>query len=210
MPDLLKSLGIDVYALTDSDTDEARTFTTYAGYRSALREHVQEEFGPNPYPRLLAELEARGLARLASKPAACDKDSLRKLLLNAWSSELALHSVDLDDAKRVWLENQWAHVKAYYAASRMAGAWLLARDGHVPDTHSGLLRAISAQVAGTRLYPAPWSLCCVALHPGPGYLGFPRKPATGGRPSPRPHGLRSAVSWGWPARADTPHGGKLC
>ena len=178
MRDLLKSLGIDVYALADSDTDDARTFTTYAGYWSALREHVQEEFGPYPYPRLLAELESRGLSRLSSKPAACDKEPLRKLLLNAWS-ELALHSVDLKDAKRVWLENQWAHVKAYYAASRMAGAWLLARDGHVPENHAGLLRAVSAQISGMRLYPAPWSLCCVALHPAPAYVGFPREPATG-------------------------------
>lgn len=179
MPDLLKSLGIDVYALTDSDSDDARTFTTYAGYWSSLRDHVQDAFGPYPYTRLLAELESRGLSRLASKPAACDTNPLRKLLLNAWSSELALHIVDLDDTKRVWLENQWAHVKAYYAASHMARAWLLARDGNVPENHAALLRAISAQASGMHLYPPPWSLCCEALHPAPTYLGFPRTPATG-------------------------------
>jgi hypothetical protein len=179
MPDLLKSLGIDVFALTDSDTDEARTFTTYAGYWSALGQHIEEEYGAYPYPRLLLELESRGLSRLASKPASCDEKPLRELLLNAWSSELALHSVNLDDAKRLWLENQWAQVKAYYAASRVAGAWLLARDGNVPDNHSGLLRAIAAQVSGTRLYPAPWSLCCSALRPAPAYRGFPCEPSTG-------------------------------
>lgn len=127
----------------------------------------------------MAELESRGLARLASKPASCDKKPLRELLLNAWSSELALHSVDLNDAKRLWLENQWAQVKAYYASSRVAGAWLLARDGNVPENHSGLLRAIAAQVSAMRLYPMPWALCCTSLVPSPTYSGFASEPSTG-------------------------------
>jgi hypothetical protein len=116
MPDLLKSLGLDVYALTDADTDEAHTFTTYAGYWAALAEHVREEYGQFPYPGLLEELEDRGLSRLASKKGAGDEGEVRSLLLNAWSSELALYDVDLDNTKRLWLANQWAQVKSYYRA----------------------------------------------------------------------------------------------
>jgi hypothetical protein len=81
MPDLLKSLGLDVYALTDADTDEAHTFTTYAGYWAALAEHVREEYGQFPYPGLLEELEDRGLSRLASKKGAGDEGEVRSLLL---------------------------------------------------------------------------------------------------------------------------------
>jgi hypothetical protein len=176
MPDLLKSLGLDVYALTDADTDEAHTFTTYAGYWAALAEHVREEYGQFPYPGLLEELEDRGLSRLASKKGAGDEGEVRSLLLNAWSSELALYDVDLDNTKRLWLANQWAQVKSYYACTRMAGAWLLARDGTLPESHSGLLRAISAQVTGTRLYTCPWSLSCSRRHPSPEYLGFSKQP----------------------------------
>lgn len=175
MPDILKSLGLDVYALTDADTDEARTFTTYAGYWVALVEHVEQEFGMFPYPELLAELERRGLTKLVSKQAACDEQQLRSLLLNAWSSELAMYDVELDNP-RLWLSNQWAQVKAYYASTRMAGAWLLARDGKVPENHAGLLRAMSAQVTGQRLYPCPWSLCCTRRYPTAEYAGFAREP----------------------------------
>jgi hypothetical protein len=175
MPDLLKSLGLDVYALTDSDTDEARTFTTYSGYWLALVEHVEREFGMFPYPDLLAELERRSLTNLASKQAACDEDQLRSLLLNAWSSELAMYDVELDNP-RLWLSNQWAQVKSYYASTRMAGAWLLTRDGKAPENHAGLLRAMSAQVAAQRLYPSPWSLCCTRRYPAAEYAGFPREP----------------------------------
>jgi hypothetical protein len=175
MPDVLESLGLDVYALTDADTDEARTFTTYSGYWLALVEHLEQEFGMFPYPELLAELERRGVIKLASKQTACDEQQLRSLLLNAWSSELAMYDVDLDNP-RLWLSNQWAQVKSYYASTRMAGAWLLARDGNAPESHAGLLRAISAQVVGQRLYPCPWSLCCRSRYPRAQYLGFPRQP----------------------------------
>lgn len=175
MPALLKSLGLDVYALTDSGTEEARTFTTYSGYWLSLVEHVEQEFGMFPFPRLLAELERRGLTNLASKQASCNEQQLRSLLLNAWSSELAMYDVELD-SPRLWLSNQWAQVKAYYATTRMAGAWLLARDGKVPENHGGLLRAMSAQVTGQRLYPSPWSLCCTRRHPTAQYAGFSRNP----------------------------------
>jgi len=175
MPDLLKSLGLDVYALTDSDTDEAHTFTTYSGYWTALMEHVHEEFGMFPYPNLLSDLQARGLSKLASKPASCDEQPLRSLLLNAWSSELAMYDVELENP-RLWLSNQWAQVKAYYANTRMATAWLLARDGKAPDNHARLLRAIAAQVSGQSLYPPPWSLCCTRRYPAAKYSGFAREP----------------------------------
>jgi hypothetical protein len=177
MPDILKSLGLDVYAFTDADTDEAHTFTTYSGYWSALMEHIEQEFGLFPYPNLLVELEARGLTKLASKRAACDEQMLRSLLLNAWSSELAMYDVELDNP-RLWLSNQWAQVKAYYANTRMATAWLLARDGRAPDNHARLLRAIAAQVSGQQLYPAPWSLGCTRRYPDPAYSGFARDPKT--------------------------------
>lgn len=173
---MLKSLGLDVYALTDSDTDEARTFTTYSGYWAALAEHVDTDFGNPSFDTLLEELDGRGLTRLASKPAACGDAELRSVLLNAWSSELALYDVDLDNAERLWLANQWAQVKSYYATSRAATAWLLARNGNAPENHTKLLRAISADITGMQLYPSPWSLCCSMRHPNPSYLGFPAEP----------------------------------
>ena len=43
-------------------------------------------------------------------------------------------------------------------------------------THRGLLNAVSAQVTGSRLYPAPWDLHCSSLHPVPKYWGFTNPP----------------------------------
>jgi hypothetical protein len=176
VPDILKNLGLDVYALTDADTNEARTFTTYSGYWAALAEHIDTDFGGPPFDALLTELEGRGLRKLSSKPASCSDDELRSVLLNAWSSELALYDVDLDNAERLWLANQWAQVKSYYATSRAGTAWLLARNGNAPENHTKLLRAISADITGMQLYPSPWALCCTGRYPDPSYDGFPSKP----------------------------------
>jgi hypothetical protein len=175
MSSLVDPGGFDVFALTDADTDEARTFTTYSGYWLALVEHVEHQFGMFPYPKLLAELNARGLTSLASKPSRTNHESLRGLLLNAWSSELAMYDVELNNP-RLWLSNQWAQVKAYYANTRMATAWLMARDGNAPDNHARLLRAISAQVTQQQLFPCPWSLCCTSRFPEAKYTGFAAPP----------------------------------
>src|SRR5881409_1299331 len=65
MPDLLKSLGLDVYALTDADTDEAKAFTTYLGYWVSLAEHIEQLYGDPPCDALNANLQASGLSRLS-------------------------------------------------------------------------------------------------------------------------------------------------
>lgn len=174
MPHGLRKL--DVYALTDADSDEARTFTTYSGYWLALADHIAEEHGSPPFDGLLIELESRGLRKLSSKPASCDPAALRSVLLNAWSSELALYDVDLTNTERLWLANQWAQVKSYYATSRAGTAWLLARNGNAPENHTKLLRAIAADVTGTRYYPCPWNLCCSSVSPSATYLGFATTP----------------------------------
>jgi hypothetical protein len=70
VPEILKNLGLDVYALTDADTDEPRTFTTNSGYWVALAGHIHAGFGSPPFAALLAELDGRGLRKLSSKPAA--------------------------------------------------------------------------------------------------------------------------------------------
>jgi hypothetical protein len=174
--DILKSLGFDVFAFTDADSDEAKAFTTYLGYWVSLAEYVDELYGDPPFEKLHTDLQANGLARLASKPLAAGEDLLRSALLSAWSSELALYLVDLEDVERLWLGNQWAQVQSYYATSRAASAWLHARDGQAPETHAALLRAMATQVTTSNLYPLPWSLTCNALHPTPTYGGFPTQP----------------------------------
>lgn len=176
MPDILKSLGLDVYAFTDSDTDEAKAFTTYLGYWVSLAAQIEQLYGEPPFATLLGELENRGLAKLSGKPLAGDADALRSVLLNAWSSELALYLVDLDQTEKLWLGNQWSQVQSYYATSRAASGWLLAHCGAVPETHAKLLNSVGAQVTGMRLYPQPWALTCSSVVPSAAYDGFPAAP----------------------------------
>lgn len=174
----LKKLGDhDIYALLDSTSPEARTFTTYLGYWNAISSMIHERWTDDPYVSLLADLQGRKAYRkLQGKKSQAAEDDLRGMLLNAWSSELALYLVQLEDAERLWLANQWAHVQSYYAVSRMASAWFCARNGDVLDTHRGLLRSVSAQITDTQLMPYPWSLVCEVSEPTARYAGFVRSP----------------------------------
>jgi len=170
--------NLDVYALVDADTAEAKAFTTYLHYWISLAELITAGFGTFPFPAILTEFESdKAYRALPSKAAACDLTIVRSLMLNAWNSELALHLVDLNDTGRLWVANHWGQVQSYYATSRAATAWLAARDGTAPDRHRALLNALAAQITSTRLYPAPWSLFCSALDLAPVYGNFPSPPA---------------------------------
>jgi hypothetical protein len=167
---------LDVYALVDADSGEAKTFTTYLNYWLALSGLVTRTYGPAPYDRLLTTLQEQPSFRsLCGKKTGLDAGALRSLLLNAWNSELALHLIELTDADRLWVANQWGQVQSYFATSRSASAWNLVRDGTAPERHRALLNSLAAQFSGTRLYPVPWNLTCTSLFP-PTWAGFPFPP----------------------------------
>jgi len=168
---------LDVYAIVDQDTDEARTFTTYLGYWDCLAELVTRVHGKDPYASILSALRAnRVVTGLSGRPFSGPTAALRELLLNAWNSELTLYLVDPGDPK-LQTANQWNSVYAYYATGRAAVAWLVARDGVAPSAHRPLLRALAAQVSGRNpLFPEPWSLACTRLDPI-AYTGFATAPS---------------------------------
>jgi hypothetical protein len=164
---------INLYALVDADSDEARAFTTYMGYWTCLADHLQHHYGDDCPQNLLSELQGRqGFRSLPSQGRPADPGKIRELLLNGWTSELRLSLIEVSDRKRLTLANHGAPVDAYYATSRHATAWLCMRDGNAPATHRGLLNAIGSQIKGSCLYPQPWNLYCIAVEPQAVYGGF--------------------------------------
>src|SRR4051794_903338 len=106
MPPGLRFADLDLYALLDADTDEARTFTTYLGYWLCLAEHIQELYGDDPPDGILRELQGRrALRRLAGQGKPPNPAQVRELLLNAWTSELRMHLIPAEDTGRLWLSN---------------------------------------------------------------------------------------------------------
>lgn len=173
----IRFADLDLFALLDSDSDEAKTFTTYLGYWLCLAEQVQETHGDEPAASVLAALRALPSFRaLPGKGPPRNPEQVRSLLLNGWTSEGRLHLIDIEDTKRLWLANHGAPIDAYYASSRMASAWLCIRDGAIPETHGKLLRAVSALIVGQRLLPYPWNLTCSSVTPSPVYDSFPSAP----------------------------------
>ncbi|MDP9387493.1 MAG: hypothetical protein M3Q48_06060 [Actinomycetota bacterium] len=170
---------VDVFAFVDADTDEARAFTTYAGYVGAFNDLITDAYGvSDPYPAIATALDRNGrLTRLRNKPYRGEARPVQSLLINGWLSELHLHLVDGNDAGVVRVANHAAGVHAYYATTRAASAWLHVLNGTVPTNHAGCLDQIGQLVAkGAALYPHPWTLACTATRPGPSYAGFSTPP----------------------------------
>lgn len=171
---------VDTYAFIDADSDEAKAFTTYLGYVRAIDDLITDRYGAGSYALLRLALDVDGrLTKLRAKPFQGDPTLLRSLLLNAWISEMHLHTVDDTDPGRVRISNHAAPVHSYYASSRMAMAWLAVLKGSAPTTHSTLLATVSKTIGGMiGLYPTPWGLRCSALEGTAVYRGFPAPPAT--------------------------------
>lgn len=172
---------VDVFAFLDADSDEAKTFFTYAGYIRAFSDLITDTYGAaNRYPAIVSELDRNGrLTRLRSRRYGGDHSPVASLLVNAWLSELHLHLVDSYDAGVVRIANHSAPVHAYYATTRVASAWLHVLNGTVPTTHAGCLEQVGRLIhSSTALYPFPWILACAALKPSPSYTNFKTPPQT--------------------------------
>lgn len=170
---------VDVFAFLDADSNEAKAFTTYAGYVGAFSELIVGRYGSqDPYPAIVGALDRKGrLTRLTGKLYGGPANPVAALLINAWLSELHLHLVDSSNAGVVRIANHAAPVHTYYATTRAASAWLQVLNGAVPTTHAGCLDQIGQLVAtGGSLYPDPWILACTALRPVHTYNGFPSPP----------------------------------
>ncbi|WP_420451785.1 hypothetical protein [Ilumatobacter sp.] len=156
--------GLDVYALVDSDSDEARAFTTYLGYWDCLARAVEAEFGSDPIPQLVSDVASRSaFQKLQNRAFAGSSEVLKGLLLNGWNSEQNLYLVDPDDP-RASIQTQWINVFAYYSSGRAALAWLLVQNGSAPTSHRALLKSLAA-LTRSSLIPAPWDRRCESHRP---------------------------------------------
>lgn len=167
--------GLDVFAFVDSDTSEAKTFTTYMGYWGAIAGAIEDQYGSDSRTALVQRLRDRRLVkRLGAARYRGDQAELRQLLLGAWTQELGLYAVD-DDDPRLMLQNLWNNVYAYYATSRAAAAFLLVRNSAPAPNHRKLLRSLAAIVQNSALLPRPWSLSCTDAQ-APSFSGFGVEP----------------------------------
>ncbi len=163
--------NLDVYALVDADTAEAKAFTTYMGYWGAIAGVIEDRYGLEYHQPLVNDLKGRRpVKKLTGKPFKGDEQVLRELLLGAWTQELGLYAVD-DDDPRLMLQNLWNNVYAYYATSRAAASFLLVRDSKAPKNHRKTLSALASIVEGSRVFPQPWSLACTG-HVALSFRGF--------------------------------------
>ena len=181
---------LDVFALLDADSAEAKAFTTYMGYWGAIAGVIEDRYGFEYHQPLVADLRSRRpVKKLSCRLFKGDERALSELLLGAWTQELGLYSVDDDDA-RLMLQNLWNNVYAYYATSRAAAGFLLVRNNTAPTSHRKTLKALSDIVKSSTTFPQPWSLACTRYAPL-SFKGFDYAPGEVSNlaANPNPYGL---------------------
>lgn len=145
-----------------TDADAARALTTYRNYLAALGSFMRAEYG-NPSDRLQRVAETQnqlpGFQSIA-KTAAYSTVAVRKLLFNAWHTEVVLNLPEFfSDPGLIRFTNQWAPVQAYYAIYSLWRAWFLLQQS-AASTHVQCLRSASALVRERHALPVPWDHAC--------------------------------------------------
>lgn len=166
---------LDVYALVDADSNEAKQFQTYSFYWRQLERAIEQTYGADPVPAVAAVVTGtKAFRRLSATQYTGSADTLTHLLHNSWANELMLYVVD-DGDPRLLLAVQWQNVYVYYATGMSAMAWLCVRDGAPPKAHRRLLDGLAAQISTSQLIPPPWNLH-LAAHQPPEWRGFAAAP----------------------------------
>ena len=148
-------------AMTDSNA--AERFLTYRYYLRALaglagfgHPTVASE---SVYPALSQRITAMDSLGHRSK-SDCDKQTLKRSLMNAWGTELLLslsgeYAVD-DELLRV--TNNWSAVQLYYVFYHATQALIVARGGERPDSHPKTLKLFMDMWTMRPLQCLPWTL----------------------------------------------------
>lgn len=155
-------------SLADLDLEQPEEFfpfETYKNYLQSLSLYIATHYGSgaNCFSALRETCIQHGVLAGAQKLAhdTGRLEEIKKLLFNAWSTELVLALPSTISAEFVKYANHWSPVQAYYAVYLALQAYFRSIPlAPPPRDHSGSLRTISARIKGGNVFPPFWNVCC--------------------------------------------------
>lgn len=159
-------MNYDDLGLAELDIpEEAFDFKTYKNYFGSLSIYVHKTYGTGTdcFKNLKAACESQGaFARIQMAPFSTTiLEEIKKLLFNAWNSEIVLALPSSISPEFVKYANHWSPVQAYYAVYLAIQAFFRSvRLESPPNNHAKSLRTISEYVTRQNLFPPYWNVCC--------------------------------------------------
>ena len=144
--------------------DEFFHFETYKNYISGLALYINECYGGSPdcFPRLKAAVVRQQVLPQIS-PIVVSGDFLeeiKKLLFNAWNTELVLVLPSSISREFTKCANHWSPVQAYYSIYLALQAYFRSCRLTPPKDHSAALSTIATHIRNQDLFPPFWNVCC--------------------------------------------------
>jgi len=149
----------------DQQPEESFSFRTYKNYLQSLSGFVTERYGSSPgcFSRLKAQCTQQGIFSgvQATTVNSQTKEDIKKLLFNAWNTELVLALPAAISPDFIKYANHWSPVQAYYAVYLSLQAYFRSCGLQAPPRdHTASLNTISARVCEQNVFPPFWSVCC--------------------------------------------------
>lgn len=144
--------------------EEFFPFETYKNYISSLALYIRNRHGnpPDCFQGLKSRLAGQGI--LSSIPltpiSGALLEEIKKLLFNAWNTELVLVLPSSISGEFAKYANHWSPVQAYYSTYLALQAYFRCRGLTPPRDHSAALNMIAAQIYKENLFPTFWNVCC--------------------------------------------------
>ncbi|MFA5112913.1 MAG: hypothetical protein WC529_01305 [Candidatus Margulisiibacteriota bacterium] len=148
---------------------DPQEFTVYKNYIVALDLLIRKLF-KDDY-RLLRDSFNK---RLNNVDCSNDLDILRKLLYNAWNTEVLLNLPSRFDNQYIRLTNHWAPVQGYYVLYLLLRALIIAKGMRPKAEHRKILNIVANNLLSQeKIFPNPWGICCSEDCDIPKYTNLP-------------------------------------
>ena len=146
--------------------EEFFPFETYKNYINSLAQYIRNRYGAPSYCFQGLQSQLSGLRMLPSTPLTTISgevlDEIKKLLFNAWNTELVLALPGTISGEFTKCANHWSPVQAYYSIYLALQAYFRCRGLTPPRDHSAALSTIAAHLCSQNLFPPFWNVCCEA------------------------------------------------
>lgn len=143
---------------TDEEEEAAKSFRTYFNYLEALSKLMYTKY--NDYNDLKNILKQNSHINSIIKSVNIDKIKIKKILFNAWNTELILNLPSLYESDLKIYSNHWLLVQIYYSVYLLLRALYYCCGLHIAENHSTTLGQISNWIKQRNIFIFPWNVYC--------------------------------------------------
>jgi len=137
-----------------------KSFRTYKNYLKSIELIIESLYGSDLFRNIKSALEKGSPISNTTQAVTYDINKIKKLLFNAWYSEIILSLPNSFDSSLKFYSNHWAPVQAYYSVYLSLRSLIEASGVSCREDHTNTLNLIASWIKNDSFFLAPWNVCC--------------------------------------------------